>query len=42
MLAFPQALVKTNIYLHAPRGIKINFQGKDKVLKLDIPKHHNK
>ena len=33
-LAYPQALVKTNIYLHSPRGNKINRHGKDTVLKL--------
>ena len=33
-LAYPQALVKTNIYLYLPRGIKINQNGKDTILKL--------
>eukprot|EP00957_Ditylum_brightwellii_P056609 4291001-Ditylum_brightwellii.AAC.1 len=34
ILAYPQAEVKTNIYLHPPAGITINTNGEDVVLKL--------
>ena len=34
VMAYPQAEIKTNIYLHPPDGIMINNQGEDLVLKL--------
>ena len=33
-LAYSQAPTKSNVYLFAPAGIKMNFQGRDCVLKL--------
>eukprot|EP00957_Ditylum_brightwellii_P177233 13501757-Ditylum_brightwellii.AAC.1 len=34
VLAYPQAAIKTNIYLFPPSGVIIDVEGKDMVLKL--------